>query len=546
MTADLTVFTGSLWCPTDGDIEAVAVREGRIIAVGDAARALMDTADELVMIDEGVLVPAFGDGHAHPLFGGLEADGPQIRAQSTIDGIVAEVARWAAAHPDEPWIRGASYDPSLAPDGLFDARWLDSAVADRPVALQAADYHTMWVNSRALELAGITVGTPDPPLGQIPRRTDGSPLGTLREWGAIDLITAVIGPRPMQEQVRALERAARMYAALGVTWVQDAWVEADTLEVYLEAARTDRLPIRFNLALYADPRRWPTQLDDLIHARRRVEAVGHPFLTAATVKFFADGVIESGTAALLDHYCGCPGETGMLVWPPDLLAQAVTAVDAAGFQPHLHVIGDRAARVALDALAAAEQANGPRDRRPVLAHLQLIDPVDRPRLAALGVIANAEPLWAQLDDVMTGLTAPRLGAARSDGQYPWADLLDLGTELSFGSDWPVSSPDPLEGMAVACTRQTGQRHPPGGWTPSQRLTVGAAFRAQTAGTAYQGFRTAGRLAVGHDADLVHLSRDPRRLDDPCAFDAMRPRRVWIGGLPVGPTVPTRDRRIQDV
>lgn len=532
MASGLSVFTGALWCPSVGDVEAIAVRDGRIIAVGDPARALMDTAGEIVVIDEGVLIPAFGDGHAHPLFGGLEAAGPQIRAQDTIDGIVAEVARWAAAHPDELWIRGASYDPSLAPHGLFDARWLDAAVPDRPVALQAADYHTMWVNSRALELAGITVGSPDPPLGQIPRRPDGTALGTLREWGAVDLVGAVAGPRPMEVRVQALERAARMYAALGVTWVQDAWVDLDTVEVYLEAARSGRLPIRFNLALYADPRRWPTQLEDLVEARRRVEQVGNPFLCARTVKFFADGVIESGTAALLDHYCGCPGETGMLVWPPDLLAQAVTAVDAAGFQPHVHVIGDRAARVALDALEAAHRANGPRDRRPVLAHIQLIDATDRPRLAALGAIANAEPLWAQLDDVMTTLTTPRLGPHRCDEQYPWADLVTLGTDLSFGSDWPVSSPNPIEGLAVACSRQSAQRHPPGGWTPDQRLALDVAFRAYTAGTAYQGFRTAGRLAVGHDADLVQLSQDPRRVDDPRALDRLRTRRVWLAGREV--------------
>jgi Asp-tRNA(Asn)/Glu-tRNA(Gln) amidotransferase A subunit family amidase/predicted amidohydrolase YtcJ len=405
-------------------------------------------------INDGWLIPAFGDGHAHPMFGGLEAEGPQVRRQSSVAEIVAEVGRWAADHPGEDWILGASYDSSLSPEGLFDARWLDEAVPDRPVALRAWDYHTMWVNTRALELAGITAQTPDPPLGEIPHRPDGSVLGTLREWGAVDLITAVADRWPLETCLRSLERAARAYAALGVTWVQDAWVEPDTVKVYCAAAQQDRLPIRFNLALYADPRHWPDQLDGFLEARRLVQDLGHPHLTANTVKFFADGVVENATGALLDHYCGCPGERGMLVWEPDLLARAVTEVDAAGFQPHIHTIGDRAVRVALDALEAAERANGPRDRRAVLAHVQLIDEADRDRFAALGAIANAEPLWSQLDALMNVLIVPRLGQERADTQYPWASLTARGIPMSFGSDWPVSSADPLQGMAVACSRQT--------------------------------------------------------------------------------------------
>lgn len=522
------VITGRWWCPTRGEVDAVAVAGGRIVALGEDARALAAGALEVVDVTEGLLVPAFGDGHAHPLFGGLEAEGPIIRPQDSIEGIVAEVGRWAEEHPDAAWIQGASYDPSLSPEGLFDARWLDAAVSDRPVALRALDYHTMWVNTQALDLAGIAEDTPDPILGEVPRRPDGTVLGTLREWGAVDLITAVAEPWPMETGLRSLERAARAYARLGVTWVQDAWVEPDTLEVYLAAARADRLPIRFNLALYADPRHWPGQLGPLVEARRRVEQVGHPHLTARTVKFFADGVVESATAAVLDHYCGCPGENGMLVWEPELLARAVTAVDAAGFQPHIHAIGDRAVRVSLDAIEAAARANGPRDNRAVLAHAQLISEADRDRLARLGVIVDAQPLWAQLDAVMTALEIPRLGEDRSETQYQWATLLAGGVEMSFGSDWPVSSADPLEGIAVACSRQTADRQPVHGWTPHERLTVEEAFRCYTAGSARQAFRDAGRLAVGCDADFALLSADPRNLA-PRDLDSVRVLATWVGG-----------------
>lgn len=527
-------LTGALWCPSGGDIDAVLVQDGKIVAVGDDARDRVRDipAAERVEIRDGVLIPAFADGHAHPLFGGLEAEGPQVRAQDSVEAIVAEVRRWAQEHPEASWVLGASYDSSLAPEGLFDARRLDAAVPDRPVALRAWDYHTMWVNTRALELAGITAEMTDPPLGEIPHRPDGSVLGTLREWGAVDLITAVATPWPMEAKLRSLERAAQAYAALGVTWVQDAWVEPDTLDVYLEAARTDRLPIRFNLALYADPRHWPDQLRGFLDARRRVEELGHPHLTANTVKFFADGVVENATGALLEHYCGCPGERGMLVWEPDLLARAVTDVDAAGFQPHIHTIGDAAVRSALDAIEAAAAANGERDRRAVLAHVQLISEADRDRLARLGAIANAEPLWSQLDALMNVLTVPRLGQERADTQYPWASLRARGVPMSFGSDWPVSSANPLEGIAVACSRQTEARLPDGGWTPHEKLPVDEAFRCYTAGTAYQAFRDAGRLEAGCDADFAVLSRDPRALDQPRDLDTLRVISTWVAGVPV--------------
>lgn len=531
-----TVFTGRLWCPVQGELSAIAVTDGRITAVGARALDLLAVPDpgEQIEITDGILIPAFGDGHAHPIFGGLESEGPQVRTQTSVEGIVAEVARYAAEHPQEQWIRGASYDASLAAHGLFDARWLDAAVPDRPVVLRAWDYHTIWVNSRALDLAGITAETADPVLGEIPRRADGSVLGTLREWGAVELVTDLAGPPPLEVRVRSLERASRAYAALGVTWVQDAWVEPAEVDTYLEAARTGRLLIAYNLALYADPRRGLDQLEALITQRERVRALNHPLLTADTVKFFADGVIESETAALLEPYVGSHAHLGMLVWSPEQLRSMVTAVDAAGFQPHIHAIGDRAVRTALDAIEAAAQTNGPRDRRPVIAHVQLIDDADRQRLARLGVIANIEPLWCQLDSLMSLLTTPHLGQERSDTQYPLATLSRLGASLSFGSDWPVSSADPLEGISVACSRQTDDRLPEGGWTPTERLTREAAFAAYTAGVADQGFRSAGTLQVGSQADLVRLSADPFEIAEPRDLDSLRVASTWLAGRLVHP------------
>ncbi|MGL5931191.1 MAG: amidohydrolase [Dermatophilaceae bacterium] len=531
MTTPAVVFTGRAWCPEQGDLDAVAIRGGRIVAVGAEARALRGSAGvEEVEVGDGILLPAFADGHAHPLFAGLEAEGPQVRHARTVKEIAAEVGRWATEHPDAPWVRGGSYDPALAPDGLFDARWLDAAVPDRPVVLRAADHHTAWVNSVALELAGIDADTPEPVLGEIPRRDDGTPLGTLREWGAVDLVLDRAGPLPLAARVRAVERATRHLASLGIGWVQDAWVEADDVDAWLAASTEGRLYCGVDLALYADPRRGPGQVDRFVALRERVRRHGDPLLTAETVKLFADGVVEGATAALLEPYAGreC-SQRGMLVWEPGALAEMVTAVGAAGFHPHLHTIGDRAVRVALDALEAARVA-GPRPGRPpVLAHVQLVDDADRRRMAALGVVVNAQPLWAQLDAVMQLLTVPRLGEPRASRQYPWATLSGQGIRLAFGSDWPVSSADPLEGIAVACSRQTEHGVPADGWTPHERLSLAAALTAYTAGTAHQAGRAAGTLRPGDHADLVRLDRDPFTVAEPHELDRVRVTHTWCRG-----------------
>jgi predicted amidohydrolase YtcJ len=533
-------YGGTIWRGAGREAASVAVvRNGVIEALEDEAERLAADAEragepiEGVDLEGGFLMPAFGDGHAHPLFGGLEGEGPDVGAANTIPEIVAEVRRYAEANPDREWILGASYDGSLSEGGLFDARWLDEAVADRPVVLRAWDYHTVWCNSKALELAGIDAETPDPELGEITRRDDGTPLGTLREWGAVELVTEIAAPRPMEERLRAIDRFAEYYLARGVTWVQDAWIEPGELEVYLEAARTGRLGMRVNLALYADPRRFADQLAWFEEARRQVTDASSPLLTANTVKFFADGVVENETGALLEPYCSALHKHGMSVWGAKPLAEAVRAVDALGFQVHIHAIGDAAVREALDAIEYAIEQNGPRDRRPVIAHAQLVDDADLDRFAALGVIPNMQPLWAQLDALMTVLTVPRLGEERAAQQYRMRSIEASGARLAFGSDWPVSSGDPREGIAIAVTRRTVEGDPAGGWTPHETLPVELALDAYSSGVAHQAFAdhaTAawGEITPGAAADLVWLERDPRTIE-PADLRHLPIRATYLAG-----------------
>ena len=543
-----TLFTnGTIWRgENQGDADALLIEDGVIIAIDADAKTHADSSTRTVDLEGGFLMPSFGDGHAHPLFGGLEEFGPRVRAAHSIAEIVAEVKRFAEANPEHEWIVGGSYDGSLAPNGLFDARWLDEAVSDRPVVLRAWDYHTVWCNSKALEIAGIDAHTPEPVLGEIPRRDDGTPLGTLREWGAIDLVMAFCPEYTMDDRIEALRRATAHYARLGVTWVQDAWVEPSTVDAYIEAAKAGVLSTRVNLALLADSRFFPETLPAMIAARERVEALGHPLLTARSVKFFADGVIENETGALLEPYCSGMHDHGMLVWTPDKLAEAVAAVDAAGFQIHIHAIGDRAVRDSLDAIEHAQNVNGfgnhdQGDRRAVITHVQLASATDIQRFSQLGVIAAMQPLWAQLDALMTVLTVPRLGQERSGKQYQMRTLVDSGATLSFASDWPVSSAAPLDGLAIATSRTTAEGEPSGGWIPEECLTIEQGLTSYSHSVAFQAFADQsaapwGEITVGNSADLVWLATDPRTVS-PQNLASIQIRATYLAGAKMHPAMP---------
>jgi predicted amidohydrolase YtcJ len=508
-TADAVFCGGVVWAGRGRRTDALAVRGGRVCALGADALALR--SDTLIDLEGGFLMPAFGDGHAHPVFGGLQRQGALVSGLSSVAEVVGAVRAHAEADPGAPWVVGAGYDPTLAPDGVFDARWLDAVVPDRPVVLRAGDYHAVWCNTLALELAGAA-GSDVPGVVR-------EPMGTLREWAACDLVLRLV-PAGLLDLPAAARHAAAVYAACGVTWVQDAWVDLGSGIAEAYRATSD---LRVALALRADPEHWREQRPLFAVERRRVAS---ELVSAHTVKFFTDGVIETQTAALLEPYAHSCGH-GTPVWPREELLEAAAAFDADGFQLHLHAIGDGGVRLALDAVEHAASVNPPRDRRPVVTHLQLVHPDDLPRFAALGVIANMQPFWAQLDPAQTELTVPKLGAARAAAQYPIRTVAGAA-RLSFGSDWPVDSPRPLEGVHVAVTRQTLAGVPEDGWVPGERLDVETALAAYTEGTAYQAFaeRERGTLALGKQADLVWLARDPTAVERPADVAVLG---TWLGG-----------------
>ena len=515
---------GKVWINKNDRTSAIAARDGKICAHGEDAILMMDHADTVIDLDGKSLVPGFGDGHAHPVYGGVETIFAPVRGHNSIESLLAALKKWADDNPEAEWIRGEGYDPSLAPRGEFDAKWLDDIIPDRPVVLRAMDYHTAWVNTMALNIAGITKDTPQPKEAEITLREDGTPMGTLREWGAWGMVYEKLPELTSEQRNQAIRAASAAFAEGGITWAQDAWVEPEVMETWLQGAKSGALTFRANLAWLSEPNGvWQRTFPTLAALKERVDNEASEFLTAHTIKFFADGILEGGTAAVLEEYCDCPS-FGIPNWSREELMEAVSECVRLGFQPHIHAIGDAGVRIALDAFEHAISVHGTANN-PIMAHCQLIDPADLPRFKTLGVIANFEPLWAQLENEQTVLTIPRLGQERADRQYPIATLLRSGTKVSFGSDWPVTSQIPIKGIGVAITRQTDHGEPAEGWVPQERITLDEALDAYTRGVAVQAGEEMlwGDLGIGKRADAVWFDSDLH------ALAAMEVRHAKVQG-----------------
>ncbi|MCI0686204.1 MAG: amidohydrolase [Sporichthyaceae bacterium] len=502
--------------------EAIAVRGNRIAAIGraDELAALIGPGTSVVSLDGKAVLPGFVDAHVHPTHGGMTLIRCELRGSANAAQAVERVARYAAEHPEVPWITGGGWEMSWFADGLPRRELLDAVVPDRPVYLPNRDAHGAWVNSRALELCGIDAGTPDPPDGRIERNPDGTPQGTLHE-GATRLVVDRIPQPSLADRLAALLAGQAYLHSMGVTGWQDAIVGdylgwLDPLDVYLAAARSGELTGRAVGALWWDRDRGADQLDDLLAKRVRAGgAAGIGRFRATSVKIMQDGVAENFTAAMIDPYLdghGCASANhGLSYVDPAALREHVTALDAAGFQVHFHAIGDRAIRESLDAVAAARAANGRTDTRPHLAHLQIVQPADLARFAELGVTATMQALWAAHEPQLDDLTIPFLGPQRSAWQYPFGSLDRTGARLAAGSDWPVSTANPFHALQVAVTRQPPpEEEPAEPFLPEQALDLAAAFDAYTAGSAYVNHAetATGSLAVGMLADLVVVDRDP--------------------------------------
>jgi predicted amidohydrolase YtcJ len=518
MSAPDLVLTGGPVLGTDGRPrygQAVLVSRGTIAAVvPDMDVATVRGSAEVIDLHGRLLLPGFVDAHAHPVWGGLEHLACDLSGhERSIAAYQSAIAATAAAHPDWPWISGGGWSFEAFPGGHPTAAMIDAVVRERPVVLLNSDHHGVWVNSRALREAGIDRSTPDPVDGWIERDADGVPTGVLHE-GAADLVTSLL-PEPSQDVLdAALAQARRRLLTLGVT----SWSEAilgdytghpDPAPAYLSSP----FDLAVSGALWWDRAAGLEQVEALVARRVETEAAGLP---APLVKIMIDGIVENHTATMVEPYLhpsgACTEHHGIGFVDRETVLAAVPALEAAGFGVHMHAIGDRAVRDALDAVAVAarQRVAGTAPAVPhQVAHLQVVRPEDVPRFGRLGVVANCQPLWAALEPQMTQFTLPVLGEPRASWQYPFASIAAAGGPLAFGSDWPVSSADPWRAVHTAVTRThhgvPGQQP----FLPHEALTLSAALAAATQGSATAaGLPHVGAVAPGRRADLVVASADP--------------------------------------
>ena len=528
-----TLFhNAACWSHGKEIFDGILIEGESIIATG--VQALESQFDQSFDLNGAFVIPAFIDGHAHPIFGGREASGPKINGLDSVDEILREVKSFAINNPDQAWIIGGAYEAAIIDGGDFDARWLDSVVSDRPVVLHAVDHHTIWVNSKALELAAITLETVDPIGGTIARRHDSTPKGTFREPTAMALILDRAPSDSIASDVQAIKSACTAYLDSGVTCAIDSWVEKDMAKAYLSAAQSGDLTIAMNLSLLVTPTTWEGKLEECNSLREQFAALPNPDLVQVnSIKFLADGALSAGTAALVDPYLDNPDTNGIKIWGDDELIDALVAFDALKFQVHIHAIGDAAVKQALDSIEAMIRVNPTWDRRPVIVHAQLICDEDLPRFKALGVIANIQPLWCYLDPMNKELILPRIGRKRNDSQYRLRTLIDSGATIAFGSDWPVTSEIPLRALGVPVNRLAPGVKDGDGWNIAEAITLEESLTFYTKSAAYQMFRELerGELKIGLKADFIVL--DKNLLDiEPWQVSTVGIKALYKNGLPV--------------
>lgn len=504
---DAIFVNGRLWTGdrTTPDAEAIAVTDGRIVAVGTTAevRAMAGTATTVHDLGGRRVVPGFNDAHWH-LPTRRTAD---LTGAGSVTVLQERLRAFAAELAADEWVTGRGWGATDFPERRPHRRYLDAVFPDRPVVLTDRDGHQTLANSHALRLAGITRSTPDPENGRIDRDAAGEPTGVLKE-SASGLVRRLMPPVTADQVYRSLRAELEKAASFGLTSVQVAsgsGASGVEYEAYARAAREGVLPVRVRVAVPFERGVSDARLAEFVALRQKHAG---SLLTFGIAKGMLDGTVDAHTAAMLDPYADQPG-SGLPMWEQASLNAAVTAYDRVGLQVQLHAIGDRAIRMALDAFEHAGNTNGSSDRRHRIEHIEVPAPEDLPRFRALGVIASTQAMFASPDDITLSNYVPALGPSRAARSNAFKVFDDAGATQAFGSDYPVFTMEVMRGIHAAVTRQLPDGTPPNGFYPEHRLTVEAAVRHFTAGSAYAEFadQQKGTLAVGKAADFVVLSQD---------------------------------------
>jgi hypothetical protein len=531
--ADMVVLHGRIYTLDTKQpwAEALAIRGDKIVAVGDDASIGKFRGPDTKVIDAAgqLVLPGFVDCHIHFMDGSLSLGRVNLEGAKNVAEIQQRLRDYAAEHPGNDWLLGRGWDYAMfGAAALPDKKYLDELFPDRPVFLEGYDGHTYWANTKALTLAGITRDTPDPPNGVIVREpTTHVATGALKE-AAQDAVAKAVPEVSRAERLAALRTGIKWANENGLTRVHSAGQDFPHLELYDELRRHGDLTLRFYIAYFMDPPEMrPQDVEAIETARKKYHDA---WIDTNAVKFMVDGVIESHTAAMLKPYSDDPSLKGKLFWEPTKYSSAVAELDKRGLQLFTHAIGDLGVRTALDAYQHAEEVNHTSDRRPRIEHIETVTAADIPRFGKLGVIASMQPLHSYPNTDTLDVWARNAGPDRASRAWVWKSIADAGGRYAFGSDWPVVTLNPWEGLQTAVTRQTREGAPASGFVPSQRLTVAQAVEGYTLGAAFAGRRekTEGSLEKGKLADLIIVSQNIFEID-PHKISETNVRTTIVGG-----------------
>jgi predicted amidohydrolase YtcJ len=524
--ADIIIAGGMVWtglstgAPHQG---SVAVSDGRILAIGDEVeiRRFAGPKTRWIQANGGLVLPGFTDGHTHFIDGGFQLASVSLRDAASPREFIRRIKEYATTLKPGEWITGGDWDHTLWPgQPLPRHEWIDSVTPSNPVFVSRVDGHEALANAAAMRAAAVTKDTPTPAGGEIlhdPKT--GDPLGIFKDR-ALNLVgRAIPEPSPARRD-SALARALAYAASLGVTATSHVSASWADLESYRRFERAGRLTVR--VALYLPLESWRAVAETVSRSGR-----GDDWVKIGGLKGYMDGSAGSRTAYFFEPYSDSAGYRGLLQHPEADMRRWIGSADSAGLQVTVHAIGDRANAILLSIYDSVARAHGPRDRRFRVEHAQHLRPQDIPLFGKLGVIASVQPYHA-IDDGRW--VEQRIGPVRIKTTYPFRTLLDGGGRLGFGSDWTVAPLDPILGVYAAVTRRTLDGKNPDGWVPEQKISVGEALRAYTAGNAYATFDETkrGTLAPGAGADLVVLDRDLFTIP-PDSLDRARVRYTIVRG-----------------
>ncbi|NUM43328.1 MAG: amidohydrolase [Anaerolineales bacterium] len=503
---------------------ALAVQGNRIVFLGTHADADAWRGPHTRVIDARghTLMPGFIDSHYHLLWGSVELRAAQLGEVRSLADLREGLLAYAETHPAPMWIHGQGLIYLTVDGASLTRHHLDAIFTDRPIVVTAYDGHTVWANTCALEMAGILHGAEVPEGSEIVMGADGLATGELRERGAIHYVDDLI-PEPTEPEKRALlHQGLRLAAELGITSVHNMDGELEQLTRYMALEDSGELTLRVYVPYTIRPE---TPVEALREAVEMAQANPGGMARGGAVKFFMDGVIESFTALMLEDYAGAPGNKGSALFTAEHFTRMATEADRLGLQIFVHAIGDAAVRRTLDGYEAAQRANGKRDSRHRVEHIEVHHPDDLPRFAELGVIASMQPLHAPTSAFGYDVWPARVGVARWDRSFAWNRLRAAGARVVFGSDWPVVSQSPFKGLFTALNRQPWQEG-----LAEHRQTLEQALLSYTREAAYAEFmeHEKGQLKPGYLADLVLLSEDIFAVP-PAEIARVHPRMTVVDG-----------------